>query len=62
MPNADLPGFPTAFNTSSERQAAQRQLDKLNWEMAQNADRTGLAARTENELRNLLDPDQLTDL
>lgn len=62
MPDAELSGYSTAFDTAADQAEAQRQLDHLNWQLTQNADRNGLAAQAEETLRSLLDPEQLTDL
>ena len=62
MPNTNLPGFPTSFSNTLEMQRAKQQLDLLNRELSQTPDQSSPASRKANEIRDLLKPDEITDL
>lgn len=61
LPNARIPGPVSVFATPSEREHARRPLDFLNQELANGAGPSRVAEQAERALKDLLDPDTITD-
>lgn len=61
VPNANVPGPISVFETPSERDHARRPLDFLNQELAKGAGSSSVAEHVERDLKALLDPDTITD-
>ena len=61
LPNANLPGHSSIFTSLSERQHARQPLDFLNSELAKGPGRSNVAQNAEQEVKALLDSDDITD-